>query len=153
MEEQMDHPSGDGVVALAAGAAGSVLVAMDGVGPGLGVRYYSNGSFLSYVVPGFDGTTIRAAALFADRQQTLWIGTASQGLYHIHDGYADHYGAAQGLTGDEVKSIYEDSEGDLWVTTDKGVDLFRDIPIVSVSSTEGLNGSELSAVVARTLFR
>jgi len=149
MEEQMDHPSGDGVVALAAGAAGSVFVAMDGVGPALGVRHYSNGSFLSYVVPGFDGTTIRAAALFVDRQQTLWVGTASQGLYHVHDGYADHYGAAQGLTGDEVKSIYEDSEGDLWVTTDKGVDLFRDIPIVSVSSTEGLNGSELSAVVAR----
>ncbi len=150
MQEQMDHPSGDGVVALAAGAAGSVWVAMDGVGPGLGVRHYSNGSFMSYVVPGFDGATIRAAALLLDRDQTLWVGTESQGLYHIHDGHADHYGAAQGLTGDEVNSIYEDREGNLWVTTDKGVDLFRDIPVVSFSSTEGLiGGSEVSAVIAR----
>ena len=149
MEEQMDHPSGDGVVAVAAGTAGSVWIALDGVGPGLGVRYYSNGSFLSYVVPGFDGATIRAVALFADRNQTLWVGTESQGLYHIHDGHADHYGAAQGLTGDEVHSIYEDKEGNLWVTTDRGVDLFRDIPIVSYSSTEGLSGSDLRAVIAR----
>jgi signal transduction histidine kinase/ligand-binding sensor domain-containing protein len=150
MQEQMDHPSGDGVVGLAAGAAGSVWVAMDGVGPGLGVRHYSNGSFVSYVVPGFDGATVRAAALLLDRDQTLWVGTESQGLYHIRDGHADHYGAAQGLTGDDVNSIYQDREGNLWITTDKGVDLFRDIPIVSFSSTEGLpGGSEVSAVIAR----
>src|ERR1700722_9772673 len=59
MQEQMDHPSGDGVVGLAAGAAGSVWAAMDGVGPGLGVLYYSDGSIMSYVLPGFDGATIR----------------------------------------------------------------------------------------------
>ena len=150
MQEQMDHPSGDGVVGLAAGAAGSVWVAMDGVGPGLGVRLYSNESFVSYVVPGFNGAAIRATSLLLDRDQTLWVGTESQGLYHIHDGHADHYGAAQGLTGDDVNSIYQDREGNLWITTDKGVDLFRDIPIVSFSSTEGLlGGSEVSAVIAR----
>jgi signal transduction histidine kinase/ligand-binding sensor domain-containing protein len=150
MQEQMDQPSGDGIVALAAGAAGSVWAAMDGVGPGLGVRHYSNGSFASYAVPGFDGATIRAVALLLDRDQTLWVGTESQGLYHIHDGHADHYGAAQGLTGDDVNSIYQDREGNLWITTDKGVDLFRDIPVISFSSTEGLRGgNELRAVMAR----
>jgi signal transduction histidine kinase/ligand-binding sensor domain-containing protein len=150
LEEQMDQPSGDGVVGLAAGAGGSVWVAMDGVGPRLGVRHYSNGSFVSYELPGFDGATIRSEALLLDRDQTLWVGTQSQGLYHIHDGHADHYGAAQGLTGDDVNSIYQDREGNLWVTTDKGVDVFRDTPIVSFSSTEGLpGGSEVSAVIAR----
>jgi signal transduction histidine kinase/ligand-binding sensor domain-containing protein len=147
MEEQLEHPTGEGVVALAADAAGFVWAAMDGVGPGMGVRLYSNGSFVSYVVPGFDGATIRAAALFVDRQQTLWVGTESQGLYHIHDGHADQYGSAQGLTGNEVHSIYEDREGSLWITTDKGVDLFRDTPIVSFSSTEGLG--DAGAVMAR----
>jgi signal transduction histidine kinase/ligand-binding sensor domain-containing protein len=149
MEEQMDRPSGDGVVALAAGAAGQIWVAMDGVGPGLGVRQYSNENFVSYVVPGFDGATVRAVALFVDRQQTLWVGTDSEGVYHIHDGHADHYGAAQGLTGNEVQSIFEDREGDIWITTDKGVDLLRDIPVVSFSSTEGLKGGDPSAVIAR----
>jgi signal transduction histidine kinase/ligand-binding sensor domain-containing protein len=150
MQGQMEHPSSDGVVALAADAAGSVWVAMDGVGPELGVRHYNNGDFSSYVVPGFDGATIRAVSLLLDRNQTLWVGTEAQGLYHIHDGHADHYGAAQGLTGDEVNSIYEDREGNLWITTDKGLDLFRDLPVVSFSSTEGLRGgAEVSAVVAR----
>ncbi len=49
-----------------------------------------------------------------------------------------------------MNSIYEDREGNLWITTDKGVDLFRDIPVVSFASTEGLSGgSEVSAVMAR----
>jgi signal transduction histidine kinase/ligand-binding sensor domain-containing protein len=151
MQAQIDHPSGDGVVGLAADAAGSVWVAMDGVGPELGVRHYLNGSLVSYSVPGFDGATIRAEALLLDRDQTLWVGTESQGLYHIRDGHADHYGAAQGLTGDHVSSIYQDREGSLWITTDKGVDLFRDSPIVSFSSTEGLpGGSDVSSVMARS---
>jgi signal transduction histidine kinase/ligand-binding sensor domain-containing protein len=149
MEEQLEHPSGDGVVAVAAGAAGSVWIALDGIGPELGVRYYSSGSFSSYVVPGFDGATIRAEVLFVDRQQTLWVGTEAQGLYHIHDGHADHYGAEQGLTGNEVHSIYEDREGNVWVTTDRGVDLFRDVAIVSFSTTEGLSGSDFRGVIAR----
>jgi signal transduction histidine kinase/ligand-binding sensor domain-containing protein len=150
MQDQMDHPSGDGVVGLAAGASGSVWVAMDGVGPGLGVRNLSDGEFTSYVVPGFDGATIRAVSMLLDRAQTLWAGTESDGLYHIHDGHADHYGAAQGLTGERVNSIFEDTEGNLWITTDKGVDLFRDIPVISFSSTEGLRGgSEVSSILPR----
>ena len=149
MTEQMDHPSGNGVNALAAGAAESVWVAMDGVGPGAGVQYYSNGRFANYSVPGFDGTTIHALALLLDRRQTLWIGTDSEGLYHVHDGHADRYGAAQGLSGDEVRSIYEDREGNVWTTTDKGVDLFRDMPIVNFASSEGLIGGEASAIIAR----
>ena len=150
MQEQIDHPTGDGVVALATGAAGSVWVAMDGVGPELGVRHFHDGRFSSYAVPGFDGVSIRALALLLDRDQTLWVGTESQGLYHIHDGHADHYGAAQGLTGDEVQSIFQDKEGNLWITTDKGVDLFRDISIVSFSSSEGLNGGGPTSVLARS---
>jgi signal transduction histidine kinase/ligand-binding sensor domain-containing protein len=150
MQEQMDPPIGDGVVALAVAPTGSIWAALDGVGPGLGVRHFANGSSTSYVVPGFDGETVRAVALLLDRHQTLWVGTISQGLYHVHDGHADHYAAAEGLTGNEVHSIYEDKEGNLWVTTDKGVDLFRDTPIVSYSSTEGLSGSEIDAVLARS---
>jgi signal transduction histidine kinase/ligand-binding sensor domain-containing protein len=147
MQEQMDHPTGGGVSALAVGATGSVWAAMDGVGPGGGVRNNTDGTFKSFVVPGFDGATILATALVLDRHQTLWVGTSSLGLYHIHNGHADHYGAAQGLSGDQVSSIYEDREGNLWITTDRGVDLFRDVPIVSYTSTEGLTGNATGGVI------
>ena len=148
LQEQLDNPTGDGAIALAAGPNGAVWVAMDGVGERAGVRYYSDGTFKAYAVPGFDGATVRAGVLLFDRHQTLWVGTQSEGLYHIHDGHADRYDAAKGLTGNDVYSLYEDREGNLWATTDKGVDLFRDIPIVSYTSAEGLTGGDVSSVTA-----
>jgi signal transduction histidine kinase/ligand-binding sensor domain-containing protein len=140
--------AGDGVSDVAAGPSGSVWAALDGVGPQLGVRYYSEGKWASYVVPGFDGTTVRSHTLFVDRNKSLWVGTENKGLYHIHDGIADHYGSADGLSGDSVGSIYEDREGNLWVATDGGLDLFRDTPIVSFSIHEGLIAANIRSVLA-----
>jgi signal transduction histidine kinase/ligand-binding sensor domain-containing protein len=145
--EQLKNQS-DGVKAVAAGPSGSMWAALDGTGLGLGVRYYSYGQWASYIVPRFDGSTIRSQFLFVDRNQTLWVGTQSQGLYRIHDGVADHYGSANGLSGDTVDAIYEDKEGNLWVTTDMGLDMFRDRPIVTFSPNGGLMGADINSILA-----
>jgi signal transduction histidine kinase/ligand-binding sensor domain-containing protein len=139
---------GNGVSDVAAGPSGSVWAALDGVGPQLGVRYYSGGKWTSYAVPGFDGATVRSHTLFVDRNKTLWVGTENKGLYHIHNGVADHYGSADGLSGDSVGSIYEDHEGNLWVATDGGLDMFRDTPVVSFGIREGLSAANFKSVLA-----
>ena len=139
--------AGNGAADVAVGP-GSVWAALDGVGPELGVRHYSAGKWESYVVPGFDGATIRSNTLFIDHNKSLWIGTEDKGLYHIHDGVADHYGSADGMSGNSVAFIYEDHEGNLWVATDGGLDLFRDTPVVSFSIVEGLSAANIHSVVA-----
>jgi len=139
---------GDGVVDVVADPSGTVWASLDGIGPTLGVRYFSGGKWASYAVPGFDGATVRSHTLFMDREHSLWVGTESQGLYHVHDGVADHYGPANGLSGSSVSSIYEDREGNLWVTTDGGLDVFRDSPVVTFSTNEGLSGAGIPAVLA-----
>jgi signal transduction histidine kinase/ligand-binding sensor domain-containing protein len=140
--------AGDGVVDVAVGPAGSVWAAIDGVGPDLGVRYYSGGKWASYVVPGFNGASVRAHALFVDRSKSLWIGTENNGLYRVHDGVADHYGSADGLSGNSPTSFYEDHEGNLWVVTEGGVDMFRDTPVVTFSIHEGLSSAGIHSVLA-----
>ena len=148
-EDQLKNPAGDnGVTNVAAGPSGSVWAGFGGTGPKQGVQYYSEGKWVSYVVPGFDGATVASPTLYLDRNHSLWVGTQSQGLYRIHDGVADHYGRANGLSGDNVEYIYEDKEGNLWVTTDRGVDMFRDLPVVTFATTEGFIGSEVHSVLA-----
>ena len=66
--------AGNGVTDVAAGPSGSVWAALDGIGPQLGVRYYSEGKWTNYVVPGFDGSTVRSHTLFVDRNKSLWVG-------------------------------------------------------------------------------
>jgi len=148
-EDQLKNPAGgNGVMNVAAGPSGSVWASLRGTGSHLGVQYYSGGKWVSYVVPGFNGATVVSEALYMDRNHSLWVGTQSQGIYRIHDGVADHYGSANGLSGDTVGYIYEDKEGNLWVTTDRGVDMFRDLPVVTFATTEGLIGSDVDSVLA-----
>lgn len=139
---------GEGVIDVVAGESGSVWAAIDGMGPQLGVRHYSDGKWSSYAVPGLDGATVRSHALLVDRNKTLWVGTENNGIYHVHDGVADHYGSADGLSGNSIALFYEDREGNLWVLTEGGLDMFRDTPVVSFSTHQGLSGSTISSLLA-----
>jgi signal transduction histidine kinase/ligand-binding sensor domain-containing protein len=147
-DEQLEHPAGEGVEDVAATASGEVWASFGGTGPKVGVQHFVNGRWSSYIVPGLDGRTIRDAVLFVDKSQTLWIGTESNGLYHVHDGFADHYGVADGLTSNNINAFYEDMERNIWVATTQGLDEFRDKAVTSFSSTEGLSGGDSRAVLA-----
>src|SRR5262249_9065956 len=69
--EQLTDPVADiGAVDVVVDPSGSVWASFDGVGPRLGVQHYADGRWTSFVVPGFDGSTVRSHALFVDRSRT-----------------------------------------------------------------------------------
>jgi signal transduction histidine kinase len=69
------------------------------------------------------------------------------GLYHVSNGIADHYGTTDGLSGNEIHFIYEDHEGNIWVVTDGGIDMFHDTAVVSYSVHEGLSDASILSVL------
>ena len=138
----------DGVVQVALGPSGTAWASLDGMGPQLGVRYYSGGKWTSYAVPGFDQTRVRPGPLLVDRQGSLWVGTKNDGVYRICGGVADHYGVSDGLSGNDVGPIFEDREGNIWVPTDGGLDMFRDTALISYTTRQGVSDSEFHSVMA-----
>ena len=147
-DERVANPAGGvGVIGVAVDASGSVWATFDDLGPHAGVQHYADGKWSPYVVPGIDGSAVRSRTVFVDRQGALWIGTQSSGLYRVHDGHADHYDRSDGLSGNEINSIHEDREGNLWVATDRGLDMFRDTPVVTYSTIEGLAATDLHSVL------
>jgi signal transduction histidine kinase/ligand-binding sensor domain-containing protein len=145
---QNRQDAGHGVIDVAAGTSGEIWAAIDGAGPDLGIRHFSGGKWTPYIISGLDGPTVLASGLFVDRNQSLWI-TTDKGLYRVHDGIADHYGSADGLSGDVVAGVYEDHEGNIWALTDGGLDMFRDTAVLSYSSRQGLSGSPYSILALR----
>ena len=136
-----------GIDALAVGSDGSVVVGISKSGPGLGLQQVVGGVWKPVAAPAWDSSTVSITALLLDRDGVLWAGTEGQGLYRIHAGHVDHFGAADGLTADYVTGLYEDHEGNLWVLTTKGLDSFRDTPVVTFSHSEGMHLSEIDTVL------
>ena len=138
----------DGVINVVLGPSGTAWASLDGTGPQLGVQYYSGGKWTSYAVPGFDRARVRPGYLLVDRRGSLWVGTKSDGVYRICGGVADHYGVSDGLSGNDVASLFEDREGNIWVVTDGGLDMFRDTALISYTTRQGVSDSEFHSVMA-----
>jgi len=113
-----------------------------------GIRRLVDGKAETY--PLSAGLQFRPNRLFRDRNGGLWIGTLDRGLLHVHQGRTDVFAESDGLSGDQVFSLFEDREGNIWVATGNGLDRFRDLAIPTISVKQGLsNGNPLSVLAAR----
>jgi signal transduction histidine kinase/ligand-binding sensor domain-containing protein len=91
-----------------------------------------------------------AARLLFDRQRALWVGTSARGLVHVREGRADLFTRSEGLSGDAIRALYEDREGNVWVATTEGLDRFREFAVTTVSARQGLpNDSPFAVLSAR----
>lgn len=139
----------EGIFGLVRNSDDSLWVGMATAGRGLGLERFRNGSFTPFSAPNFDGTKISVLRLLLDRDGNLWVATGNNGLYRIHGNTVDHFGLADGLSGNSVKDLYEDQEGVIWAATSNGLDSFREPRVTTYSETEGLEaGGALSVTVS-----
>ncbi len=93
---------------------------------------------------------VDANKLLRDRNGGLWIGTNQRGLIHVHDGRTDVFTEADGLSGNIIAGLFEDREGNIWVSTAGGLDRFREPPVATVSAKQGLSSDNTNSVIAAT---
>ncbi len=60
------------------------------------------------------------------RDGALWIGTFGGGLARYSAGQFKSYGMEDGLPGTIIDALAQDSHGDLWIGTDKGLAVLKD---------------------------
>jgi len=136
-----------GIVAMAHGADGSFWVGIEAEGPGLGLGRLRGGTVKPFVTPTFDGSKIMVLSIIVDRDRNLWVGTG-KGLFRISGNEVDHYGPAEGLSGDAVFALFEDREGMIWAATPNGIDSFRDPRVTTFSASEGLQRDGAVGILA-----
>src|SRR6185436_7337307 len=63
-----------------------------------------------------------------------------------HGGKVDRFTVADGLTSDSIYDLFEDREGNVWAATERGLDLFRDLPVTTISRREGLSQNSAGSI-------
>ena len=77
---------------------------------------------------------------------SLWAGTDGSGLFRYHNGGFRAYSAAEGLTNDFVRAVYEDRAGVLWVGTDDGLFRFDGARLIRVDGAHGVPALAVHAI-------
>ncbi len=130
------------IYALSEGDNGELLLSMD-----TGIKQLVGGRAEPYPLPG-NKLQFRPYKLLRDRSGSLWIETADRGLLHVHEGRTDLFAQSDGLSGDLVYRSFEDREGNIWVSTDDGLDRFHDVAAATISVKQGISNSVVLSVLA-----
>ncbi|MDR6242058.1 two-component regulator propeller domain-containing protein [Aureibacter tunicatorum] len=100
----------------------------------------------SYTKQNGYSTLGKVTALCVDRHNVLWIGT-SEGVMKMYDGNFSDFRKLPNVSRYEPTSIYEDSEGNVWVSTYRdGFFILRDNIFEVFDQRHGLGGKVVYAV-------
>jgi ligand-binding sensor domain-containing protein len=133
----------NGVQGLAEGDDGALLIAMHGRVS----RFVNDKTETAFPYP-HSLQQFEGLRLLRDRDDGLWIGTTRRGLVHVHHGRTDVFGQADGLSADDVSSLFEDREGNVWAATLNGLDRFRNFAVDTFSVNQGLSDAQVQSVLA-----
>ena len=86
--------------------------------------------FLHYQYKAQDSTSLshnEVSAIYEDKMSTLWIGTLGGGLnkFDRATGHFNAYREKDGLANDMIYGILEDNQGNLWLSSNKGLSRFN----------------------------
>lgn len=125
----------------------ALAVTRDGdiwVGTNQGLRRYDlRGELEEVFLP-----NVLVKSLLTDRHGILWIGTSGHGLGRFHKEEFRYLTKTDGLSSNNVFSIFEDAEGSIWVGTQEGLSQLTDIKLPVYSATEGIDIGTAHTVTA-----
>lgn len=113
-------------------------------GTAAGISRYENGRFAPFKP---NEVTGEIWVLAEGRDGTIWIGTNDKGLIAYADGTLTRYTTEEGLTGNIIEAIYEDTEGILWIGTRSGLNRFDGTHFTTVTEADGLGHSQVLSII------
>ena len=94
------------------------------IGTDRGLSHMHTGAFIS------DAATSALAqmkvwAIHEDAEGGLWFGTRNNGLYRFRNGRLAHFSTQDGLAGNAIYQILEDSQNHLWMSGPNGISMLN----------------------------
>lgn len=111
---------------------------------GGGILHYQDGHFENFTL-GVSQAAVRAMCLTSDK--TLWIGTDGGGLIRFKDNAFVNYTTTDGLSSNQILSLYEDRQHTLWIgTRGAGVNRIRNGKILNDINRDSLSNEVVWSV-------
>lgn len=100
-----------------------------------GVNILENDRFAPFAPEKLQNHSLRQA--YAGRQGVFWLATLGRGLMRMEGENVTYFTTANGLADDNVRTVLEDSDGNLWVGTWRGLSRIQDGKVSSLKRESG----------------
>ena len=85
--------------------------------------------------------------LATGRDGAIWAGTYGKGLWRVKGDVRRQFTTSDGLSSDQIRSVYEDAQGTLWIGTfGGGLNAMRDGRLVHYTARDGLLSDNIGKV-------
>jgi two-component system, sensor histidine kinase and response regulator len=85
--------------------------------------------------------------ILVSREGTIWIGTASDGIFTYKDGNLASYSIRNGLSNNAIRGFVEDQDGSIWIAIKGGgLNHFKDGKFTAYSTKDGLANDGVQAI-------
>jgi ligand-binding sensor domain-containing protein/serine phosphatase RsbU (regulator of sigma subunit) len=86
--------------------------------------------------------------LMIDKKNKLWVGTINGiATYDINSGIVKHIRTIDGLSDNDVTSLFQDSKGNIWIgTKQKGISLFNGSTYKLLNAEQGLTFNSITSI-------
>ena len=111
-----------------------------------GFMSYRDGKFTAYGFGWGAAAAVDITTMTTDREGSVWLGSRTDGLIRLRRGQFTSYGARHGLPADYAASVFEDSQGTMWVGTDAGLAVFERDTVRSLARGHGLPSKLISSI-------
>jgi ligand-binding sensor domain-containing protein len=85
--------------------------------------------------------------MFQDKDGNIWFGTNSDGVCRYNGTSFVYFTTAEGLSGNAIRGILQDDNGDLWFATDGGVSRYDGKNFTSFTVDDGLVDNDVWSMV------
>lgn len=80
-----------------------------------------------------------------DGRGDMWIGTDGDGVFRFSDGTFTAFRTRDGLANNQIRAIFSDRQGVLWVGTTDGLSRYQDGKFTNFGTTNGLPNSRITS--------
>lgn len=92
------------------------------------------------------GINNSAKLFFHDRAGDMWFG-GDRGLHQYHENKVTTFTSRDGLAGDRVYALHQDSDGTFWIGTDGGLTRFHQGRLFSFTTSQGLPENNIHQIL------
>ncbi len=117
------------------------------IGTDSGLSVFRDGRFIAHPAA-TPLSNVRVRHIYQDRSGVIWLSTYGiLGIVGVQGSEIRSYSGRDGLSADNCRVALEDSDGSLWVGTQKGLNRIRDGQIVSYTVQDGLENDYIMCLM------